>query len=204
MKKLLIFAALITATCLLNGNVAFDVGFYAPKDSKVNVLWGLEFFNTIDERVSMGMTVNYFYRSFRKGSYSVEPPSNQYENGVVGTDAKVTTVFFPMYAGFKVHLPFESLPVVPFAGADFGWGFTWKSYDAYIEQDGRDRKGTDFYHGFTWRINAGATYPLGTMSDVYVKVFYNDASFEQSESVRKWKEFDMSGMSVGLGIRFKY
>ena len=203
MKKLTILAILVIATCLLNASLAFDMGFYAPKDSKVNILWGLENFWEIDERVTIGMTTNYFYRSYRKGSYEAKP-GTEYTPSVKTTDAKITTGFIPLYLGFKVYIPIEAVPIIPFVGADFGWGLTWKKWDAIIDDTGKRDGATDFYNGFTWRINTGVSYPLGTNSDVYAKIFWNDASFEQSSDALKWQEFDMSGLSFGLGIRFKY
>ena len=203
MKNLTILATLVFAICMLNASLAFDIGFYAPKDSKVNILWGLENFWEIDERVTIGVTTNYFYRSYRRGSYEAKP-GTQYTPPVKTTDAKITTGFIPIYAGFKVHIPIENIPIIPFVGADFGWGLTWKKWDAIIEGTDRREDGTDFYNGFTWRINTGVSYPLGTMSELYAKVFWNDASFEQNNDALQWQEFDMSGLSMSIGIRFKY
>ena len=201
MKKLLILAALMATVCLMNASLAFDVGFYAPKDSKVNILWGLENFYIVDEKVTLGFTANYFYREHRD-KYLVEP-AGEYSPAVWAANTLLRTYFLPLYAGFKVHVPIEDVPVIPFAGADFGWGFAWKYHNAVLE-NGSEHKGTDFYHGFTWRINLGVSYPLGEKSELYVKSFYNDASFEQSKGMKKWNEFDLSGISIGLGIRFKY
>ena len=194
MKKSALLAILTIASCLLNANVAFDIGFFNPKDSKVGILWGLEYFVEIDERISICFTGNYYTREYIESSRVDE---QKYET-------ERTARFLPFLAGFKVNIPIEGSPVTPFAGADIGYGFAWERTRVTLVggEESESGKGKN-YNGFTWRINLGATYPLGQMSELYVKALYNGAGYDRNEKIGKSK-FDMSGMSAGVGIKFKF
>jgi hypothetical protein len=202
MKKIIIFVAFIAfISSVLNASLAFDIGFYTPSNSKTSVIWGLETFRVIDERVFLNFMGSFFYKEYHE--YRVIAPGDPLIQSleINKTDYRFSTYYIPLMAGVKIHVAeFEDLR--PFVGGGLGYGIAWQKVFRDLEETtGQKYSDTRFYGGFTWQLNLGAAYRLGSASEVYAKFFYNGADYKRNTGRHEWDRLDMSGIGASLGLR---
>lgn len=208
MSKKMVFTLLsLLAYGIMMANSAVEVGFYNPKDSKTSFIFGYEKHADVDERVTILFSSNFFYRSFTEDrSIGIVGDGNS-STVTVKRSSELKTYYLPFLIGGRVSFP-EITPN-PFIGGGVGWGIAWES--VYIAKTGEMLKSIDdvkFYNGFTWQINTGAQYPLGSKTDVYVKLFYNGSTLsrdrKKTDTGITWDEINMSGLGLSLGLKLKF
>jgi len=201
MKKIAILLAIVTCACFLYAGIGFDVSYYIPSDPNSGVMWNLDFIKVVDEKVDLNFSTSLFLRDSSYGNRTSSGSGHSSGNSAIASEV-VSTGYMPFMIGFRAKIA-DYNGIIPFAGGGIGWGFSWDSVDTI--SSGSD---TRFFSGLAWQLNAGATYPFGSSSELYGKVFWNGSDWTGSKdkdaSVFTWHTLDMSGLGIGLGIRLKY
>jgi len=209
MKKIVILLCLVWSVFTLfaaDSGLGLDFGYYIPSGPKSGVIWGAEIYKAIDERVDLVIVSG---NLFLKSETDKKKSFNSTLGGgtTVEATSDVTTGFIPLFFGARVKfLDVNDLTV--FGGATIGYGFAWETIKAAKTTalpDGYDD--TLGYNGFTWQLNTGASYNLGSNSDIYAKIYYNHANYSREKDISEGKitskELNLSGVGINIGLRLK-
>ena len=201
-KKIVIVILIIFMGCLLNANFAFDIGYYCPQDADNGIIWGYDWFKVIDERVHFGVMGNIFYRNY------TATRTLTIDDDKIKANSDLISMFLPLMLGVQIN--FMDTDIRPFAGGGIGWSIGKDTiFNAKYDSQALNIHDTRFFSGFTWQINSGAKYSLGKNSELYGKVFYAFSPLKHSAdksntSVMRYKNLDMSGVGISIGLRMIY
>lgn len=179
-----------------------NIGYLEPSATDGGLLFGVNTVKDIDERVELGLSLDYFGKT-RTDDETVryrDPNTNTIgERVVTNFESRVHMIPALMNIGIRF---FNDTPFVPMIHAGVGYSLLWNSYDNYDTGEGE----TNFYHGFAWRAGAGMLYLIGSESALSLEVFYFGAKPSRKEDdsasglpVRT--RLDMSGIVVRVGFR---
>jgi len=201
-KKIVLLLVTVLSICSLFAGIGFDVSYYIPADPNTGVMWNFDYVREIDERVELNFSASYYWRDTPYNKRAETMPGYSSGSNASSSDF-VTTGYMPFLLGIRAKIA-NINNIVPFAGGGVGWGFAWDSVQSVNEE----ANGTHFFGGLAWQLNAGASYALGSRSDLYAKFFYNGSNWksgtENSGDSLHWNELNMSGFGMGLGIRLNY
>ncbi len=174
------------------------IGFFDPsRFSSVGVVFGFRGGAVIDEHVSIGVDVDWHYKSDRQTAVVSE------QSLPTGGTAQVTRILSRASSNLVPVLGYvqisggRDMPVIPYAGAGVG-------YEAYFLSADDFNTGAHFdaqYGGFAWQAWAGAQLPLSGRSRLVGEVYTNQAELG--------RDVDISGQTFretvnldGVGMRF--
>jgi len=221
---LLVFVACIGSVYAAAFGV--DVGFYAPNGPKPGIIWGVETFKVIDERVDITFSGNLYMRTEEGKQRKVEINDGHGNHESHSTDSVVDTRYIPLMLGVRFNIN-EFNGWKPFAGISIGMAIAWENilasavkeknpaYDPvdnpdvpeYITLKGAEDK-SFAYVGLPVQLNTGVSYALGSNSELYSKVYYNFSNFtrdrKDGDNGIISKELNMSGIGLSVGFRVNY
>lgn len=214
MKKIavaLIMVLLVTPCLFADKELSIRFGFLSPSATKTSFYPGLTYGINIDDIVSMGLGVDYYYSSERETrtvSLGVTPGGTDITTMQLGSE--ITTHYLPLMAFVKVGVPVD-LPIIPYAGVGMGWGLLWEK--VFIAADDTEDPPigkideNNLFSGFNWALQLGSKYALSPNTGVYGEFFYNGGKMKKS--IRKdafgitWDEINMSGVGLRIGIEIR-
>ena len=187
-----------------SGVSQLHAGFFDPKEfSSAGVLFGFRGGATIDDRVQLGIDVDWRYKSEQQTvvvSQQTLPTGGTAEVRRVLSRASSNLV--PILGYIQLGSGHD-LPLSPYVGAGAG-------YEAYFISADDFNTGTHFdaeYGGFAWQAWVGAQIPLSARSRLIAEVFTNQAELGRDVDVsgqtyRETVNLDGTGMRFGINWGF--
>ncbi len=178
------------------------LGYFAPKDVKSGFIGGVMLGSAVDENVDIGISVDYFSRSYKKDELVAKSVS---QGGVVESTIQrsmdFSTQVIPINASIMVKFS-ARMPFTFFLGGGLGYQLLFNKETNYEEKVSERR----FYKGFGWQAEGGAMYRIGRRSWFFGEVFYNSATpsrnkNKNAQGLPTWEQVDISGVGVRLGVR---
>ncbi|GBD93875.1 hypothetical protein BMS3Abin05_01470 [bacterium BMS3Abin05] len=213
MKRLSLPLTVVFLAALVQGVFAFGrynngrvtiikLGYFAPKDVKSGLMGGIMLGSAVDENVDIGISVDYFSRTFKKDQIVAKTVS---AGGVVQSTVQRTMDFsthaIPIMANIIVKFS-SRMPFTFFLGGGLGYELLFNKETNYKENISEKR----FYHGVGWQLEGGAMFRIGRYSWFFGEVFYNEASpsrnkNKNAQGLPTWEEVDFSGVGARVGFR---
>ncbi len=187
-----------------SGVSQLHAGFFDPKEfSSPGVLFGFRGGATIDERVQVGIDVDWRYKSEQQTvvvSRQTLPAGGTAE--VRRVLSRASSNLLPILGYIQLGSG-RDLPLSPYVGAGAG-------YEAYFISADDFNTGTHFdaqYGGFAWQAWVGAQIPLSARSRLIAEVFTNQAELGRDVDVsgqtyRETVNLDGTGMRFGINWGF--
>ncbi len=178
------------------------LGYFSPKAVKPGFIGGIMVGSSVDENVDVGISVDYFSRSYKKDELVAKTVS---EGGLVQSTMQRTLDFstqaIPITASIVVKFS-NQMPFTFFLGGGLGYQLLFNKETNYQENVSERR----FYRGFGWQLEGGAMYRIGQRSWFFGEVFYNSATpsrnkNKNAQGLPTWEQVDISGVGVRLGVR---
>ena len=187
-----------------SGVSQLHAGFFDPKEfSSPGVLFGFRGGATIDERVQVGIDVDWRYKSEQQTvvvSRQTLPAGGTAE--VRRVLSRASSNLLPILGYIQLGSG-RDLPLSPYVGAGAG-------YEAYFISADDFNTGSHFdaqYGGFAWQAWVGAQIPLSARSRLIAEVFTNQAELGRDVDVsgqtyRETVNLDGTGMRFGINWGF--
>jgi hypothetical protein len=180
-------------------------GFFDPdKDPPSAVLFGIRGGTSIDDRIQLGVGLDWSHRSNRVAVLVREVPlpgGGTAERQPVL--ARSSSNLLPMMAFLQVT-PGIDLPVTPYFGIGGGYEVLFLSAEGVRPEDNFDAT----YGGWGWQVWGGAALPLSGRSRFNAEVFLNNSELDrdiddpETGSTREVVPMDGIGMRFGLSWGF--
>lgn len=181
------------------GVTTVKAGYFNPKDAKGGFIIGGTIGSTIDEKVDVGIGLDFFRGSNKKETkVGSSATGGITEEGWI-PDSSSSITLIPITALLTIKIP-ASHDLFYTAGIGGGYGFLWAKEKKYKNGDVSKSK-TKFYHGFHWILSAGILYKLGSRSSLIIDAFYDGSKLNREEDNITYK-VNPSGLGVRVGIRF--
>ncbi|MEW6687348.1 MAG: hypothetical protein AB1393_14280 [Candidatus Edwardsbacteria bacterium] len=200
LSSLLLFSSI--AGRAESASIVFKVGFLKPKDvGGTGVIFGGTFGQAIDDHLTLGVSVDYFNKTFSDEKEVERRPTGTGSYSKVLQTYDFHVRYLPVMASALITIPMVGM-IKPYGTANLGYGLANVSYDFYAlpgydyQVDTSDK---GWYSGFNWRISGGAKLKLGFRSAIIGELFYNGGGLTRTEGNIKWKK-DMSGIGGTLGL----
>jgi len=178
------------------------VGMMNPKNASSGYLLGLNLGRTIDESLSWGLEINYFFKSYKE-DYVVatkEDPLNK--TVTIARNQDITTRIIPLIAKLNYERPFGyRSPFYLRGSAGVGWELLWNTENNYL----KNKHKTRFFHGFGWQLSAGLGIGISSSGNFFADIFYNNARVKRNQTTTElglpiWDELDISGFGIKIGV----
>lgn len=208
-KVLIVFLLFVTSTALAQGSAALKLGLFDPGATGSGFIIGYEGQNRIDERFSIGWSVDWFNKNYVDKNLVKEfddffgVPNSELNELRAKTNLHSIPVMFTVTGYFPV-----SYRVKAFATAGFGAEMLLIFYNDYSDPE------KDEFHAafdFNWRLGAGVLYEVSSRTDGFVEIGYHGSepswTFDVTDPTTHKKRtfertFDMSGILMRVGMRF--
>ncbi len=153
----------------------------------------------LDERLQVGLAVDWIHRSEKSASVSREIVGPGGVPITVQQDLSRTSVnMFPVM-GFVQFTATDDLPVIPYFGAAAGYQVLTLSGDDFVS--GLSYEGT--FSGWGWQLWGGAGLPLGGRTRLNGEVYVNGASLDRdADDVLSGATTHETVSADGMGMRF--
>lgn len=208
MKKIVVLFLILlsSAACLHAENMAaVKLGFQTPQATETGFLIGFETGRRIDEKLDVGFSLDWFQKEFEDKDYR-----NDLEGSIEGLDEDVykkaseTTIYsFPIMGNVTFKFPLENKITINAHGG-LGAEMLIADYNKYDEDNSEIEEETEVAFGFNWRIALGASYELGSNSDIMAELGYHSSTPSFDDEDNFTHEYDMSGIIGRVGIRFYF
>jgi opacity protein-like surface antigen len=212
MKKTLFILVFLLAAGSAFGQFrqsAIKLGYYNPSATDGGFLIGVETGKGIDEVLDVGFSLDWFHKEYvdknfvnQLGQIYGDIDVQEYE-----VLASTTLNSFPIMLNVSAHIPIDQ-PVDLYLTGAIGGDCLLVWYRSFENPDSDE---LEFAFDFSWRLGAGASYALGSRSNVFFELDYHNSepSWEYDTELNGVKkiivrEYDMSGIQAKLGLRFYY
>lgn len=203
MKKfLIVFLMLFSILSMAQKNRAtFTIGYYIPFNLKSGIMWNLEYGYIIDDRFSVSIGGDLYYRTVTNISDLGESEDLGVTIGVGQVMSEWSGWHLPLTA--KARAEFGN-KIKPFATAGIGYGITHVSSSIYDNNTHTTNSESLTYYGFVWQVGTGALIAIGPRSNVVLCLLYNDAVFDKSEENNIFTVLNSSGIVFRAGVDFAF
>ncbi|MCP4631660.1 MAG: hypothetical protein GY855_01945 [candidate division Zixibacteria bacterium] len=189
-----------------NSYTEIKVGYLNPDATNGGLLLGIQSGSQVDETVSLGLELNYWRKKFeKKVNVDVDTSIVNIPTTTTKVLYKHTVHYIPILATLKINIPVgPDVPVAPFAGASLGYAFAhigYKFNDPDVVENGvTSSPDKGYYGGWNWRVFGGASFAIGSMSNLNLGVMYNGAKVSKSESGGVERELDLDGLGFYASV----
>jgi opacity protein-like surface antigen len=209
-KRLFVIFLLIVAGSAFGQSrqTAVKIGYNNPSATDGGFLLGIETGKGIDEVLDVGFSLDWFHRKYVDKNL-VTQLNELYGVNVEENEIRASTTLnsLPIMLSLSAHIPIDQ-PVDLYLTGALGGDFLLVSYRNFQNPENDE---FEFAFDFSWQIGAGASYALGSRSNVFFELDYHSSepSWEydtESNGVKKIieRKFDMSGIQAKIGLRFYY
>ncbi|PID28420.1 MAG: hypothetical protein CR982_04405 [Candidatus Cloacimonadota bacterium] len=207
MKKIIIFALLLISsfsTLFADDYAALKLGFHFPDATDSGFIIGGEFGKQIDESLDVGVSFDWFQKEFSEYKKVMEENNAGVSSEVKKKLSETTLYTFPFMAIFSGRFEIMNRLDINMIGA-LGMEMLMADYDisseyAQINPDLEDT--TEWAFAFAWRVGVGASYRLGSRSDICAEIDYHSSKPSVDLDDDLEREYNMSGIMGRIGIRF--
>lgn len=210
-KKLILLAFLLTAGSIFGQfrQTAVKLGYYSPSVTEGGFLLGVETGKGIDEVLDVGFSLDWFHKEYVDknllndlGDIYGDIDVREYE-----ILASTTLNSFPLMLSLSAHIPIDQ-PIDLYLTGALGGDCLIITYRNFQNPESDE---IEFAFDFSWRLGAGASYALGSRSNIFMEVDYHNSepSWEyntEHNGIKKIieRKYDMSGVQAKIGLRFYY
>ncbi|GAB4167561.1 MAG: hypothetical protein Kow00108_00010 [Calditrichia bacterium] len=182
----------------------FKVGLYNPKDAKAGWMFSYGTGKTIDEAFAWMIDFGLYAKKYSKTTNVADTSFSQINENTVVKELDFSTYLLPIM--FKITFDRRIAPRSPLmmkGSAGIGYQFMWNKEQNYGTGDKESR----FYHGFTYQLSFGAGFEMSSSAVLFGEVFYHGGKVKRNKTetvggLPVWKEVDMSGPGIRVGINF--
>jgi hypothetical protein len=205
MKKtvIIIMSLFLAAAVQAQGYRTLEIrgGYFNPKDAQTGLILGSVYGISFDERVSLGLGMDFFYRDYTKETVIAQEIS---ESGLVISEVarsvEYKTTFLPISLNLDIRFPTQRY-LNWYVGGSITYELLFNSENNYVDGVKEHR----FYSGFGWMSRAGLELLIGSRSAVFLEAVYNSCKVggnkEMKERLPVWKELNMTGLGFRTGVR---
>jgi hypothetical protein len=173
-------------------------GFFDPDGDLSNgVLFGFRIGSSFDERLHLGVGMDWNHRSDRQTSVVQEVPIPGGGTAERRLElSRSSSDLFPIMASLEVS-PGGRLPVIPYFGVGGGYEVLFVSAEDFTTGEEFDAT----YGGWGWQAWAGIGFPLSSTNRINAEVFLNNADVDRDVDDPAGTFKEIISMD-GVGMRF--
>lgn len=180
----------------VGGITTLKAGYFDPSASHAGFIFGGGYAWRVDERVDVGVAVDYFRKTHAEDSVQVLA-----DEKLIITNAELTTNIIPVYGLINIKFP-AGYTLDYFISGGIGYEMLFRTEQTY----GPDAsKKSRYYDGFKWMLAGGINYRIGSRSSFIIEAFYDGTKVSRDKKDERTGlaryEVDLSGFGIRAGIR---
>ncbi len=184
----------------IRSKLGIHAGYLNPKDPEGGMLAGCTIGTSVDESVTIGLSMDIWHKIYRDEKPVAEQSRPDRNVKTYITELEISDWAMPLTLEIGAKVPLSRYTGYTVRG-NIGYTFLWSKYNNYLQDISSNRR----FGGICWQLGAGLYSEIGSRSTLVADLFYN--SSEVSSEVTKseadlpiFERVNLSGLGLRIGV----